>query len=56
MLELALTFNRSLDRLTAPEQSSAKQIVFDYMSDPTRPGLSLHRVDRAIAPMKFLFF
>ena|ERR1051326_6627757 len=47
MLELALTFNRSLDRLTATEQATAKQIVFDYMADSTRPGLSLHRVDRA---------
>jgi hypothetical protein len=47
MLELALTFNRSLDRLTAAEQASAKQIAFDYMADPTRPGLSLHRADRA---------
>src|SRR5260370_26066856 len=47
MLELAVTFNRSLDRLTASEQALAKQIVFDYMADPTRPSLSLHRVDRA---------
>jgi AAA domain len=47
MLELAVTFNRSLDRLTAGEQALAKQVVVDYMTDPTRPGLSLHRVDRA---------
>jgi hypothetical protein len=47
MLELAVTFNRSLDRLTASEQALAKQTVFDYMADPTRPGLSLHRIDRA---------
>src|SRR5262252_3276481 len=47
MLELAITFNRSLDRLTASEQALAKQIVFDYMADPTRPSLSLHRIDRA---------
>jgi hypothetical protein len=47
MLELAVTFNRSLDRLTASEQALAKQTVFDYMTDPTRPGLSLHRIDRA---------
>jgi hypothetical protein len=47
MLELALTFNRSLDRLSAAEQAAAKQIVFDYMADATRPGLSLHRIDRA---------
>lgn len=47
MLELANTFNRSLTRLTNAEQTAAKTIVVDYMSDPTRPGLSLHRVDRA---------
>jgi len=47
MLELAVTFNRSLGRLTAGEQALAKQIVVDYMTDPTRPSLSLHRVDRA---------
>jgi hypothetical protein len=46
MLELALTFNRSLGRLPAVEQAAAKQIVFDYMADATRPGLSLHRIDR----------
>lgn len=47
MLELARTFHRSLDRLSGPEQAVAKQVVFDYMADPSRPGLSLHRVDRA---------
>ena len=47
MLELAVTFNRSLDRLTGSEQALAKQTVVDYMTDPTRPGLSLHRIDRA---------
>src|SRR5262245_35622270 len=47
MLELANTFHRSLGRLTAMEQAEAKQVVFDYMTDPGRPGLSLHRVDRA---------
>jgi hypothetical protein len=47
MLELALTFNRSLDRLTASEQAAVKPVVFDYMADPKRPGLSLHRIDCA---------
>ncbi|WP_315715100.1 MULTISPECIES: 3'-5' exonuclease [unclassified Bradyrhizobium] len=47
MLELALTFNRSLDRLPAAEQAAAKQVAFDYLADATRPGLSLHRIDRA---------
>lgn len=47
MLELARTFNRSLDRLTAAEQGAVKPVVFDYMADATRPGLSLHRIDRA---------
>lgn len=47
MIELANTFNRSLDRLNNAEQSAAKNVVFDYMADPSRPGHSLHRVDRA---------
>jgi hypothetical protein len=47
MLELAITFNRSLGRLTASEQALAKQVVFDYMANPARPGLSPHPVDRA---------
>ncbi|MDR3468143.1 MAG: AAA family ATPase [Xanthobacteraceae bacterium] len=47
MLELANTFHRSLDRLTNAEQMAAKTVVFDYMADPSRPSLSLHRVDRA---------
>lgn len=47
MLELANTFHRSLDRLTNAEQMATKNVVFDYMADPSRPGLSLHRVDRA---------
>lgn len=47
MLELANTFHRSLARLTNPEQTATKSVIFDYMSDPSRPGLSLHRVDKA---------
>jgi hypothetical protein len=47
VLELANTFHRSLDRLTNTEQMAAKTVVFDYMADQSRPGLSLHRVDRA---------
>src|SRR5258708_39427294 len=47
MLELANRFHRSLDRLTNAEQAAAKTVVFDYMADPSRPGLSLHRVDKA---------
>ena len=47
MLELANTFHRSLARLTNAEQTATKSVIFDYMSDPSRPGLSLHRVDKA---------
>lgn len=47
MLELANTFQRSLDRLTNAEQTATKTVVVDYMANPSRPGLSLHRVDRA---------
>jgi hypothetical protein len=47
MLELAVTFNRSLDRLTATEQALAKQTVFDYMADPTLriPAIADRRSD-----------
>lgn len=47
MLELANTFHRSLNRLTNAEQTATKTIIVDYMSDPSRPGLSMHRVDKA---------
>jgi superfamily I DNA/RNA helicase len=47
MLEVARTFYRSLDRLTAAEQAAVKPVAFDYLADPSRPGLSLHRIDRA---------
>lgn len=47
MLEISKPFNRSLGRLSGLEQSAAKQVVFDYMADPSRPSLALHRIDRA---------
>jgi len=41
------TLHDSLTRLDAQSQASAKQAVFDYLSDATRPGLQKHRVDKA---------
>ncbi|MEQ9145447.1 MAG: 3'-5' exonuclease [Parvibaculaceae bacterium] len=47
---IADTFTDSLARLTAQEQKAAKTTSFDLQLDPSSPGLSLHRVDRAKDP------
>ncbi|MAU98873.1 MAG: DNA helicase [Fulvimarina sp.] len=46
-LRIANSFTSSLAKLTPQEQGVAKQTAFDLQMDLTRPGLSLHRVDRA---------
>jgi hypothetical protein len=43
----ATTFTDSLGRLTAPEQNAAKTTAFDLQMDPSAPGLSFHKLDRA---------
>lgn len=49
-LLIASTFTDSLARLTGQEQKSVKTTAFDLQLDPTAPGLSMHRVERAKDP------
>src|SRR5271165_984745 len=44
---IADTFTDSLARLTAQEQKAAKTTAFDLQIDPSAPGLSFHKLDRA---------
>jgi len=44
---IADTFTDSLGRLTAQEQKAVKTTAFDLQMDPSAPGMSLHKLDRA---------
>jgi len=44
---IAATFTDSLARLTAQEQKAVKTTAFDLQMDPSSPGLSFHKLDRA---------
>jgi superfamily I DNA/RNA helicase len=44
---IADTFTDSLGRLTAQEQKAAKTTAFDLQMNPSSPGLSFHKLDRA---------
>ncbi len=44
---IADTFTASLARLTAQEQKAVKTTAFDLQMDPSAPGLSFHKLDRA---------
>ena len=44
---IATTFTASLARLTSGEQTAVKTTVFDLQTDPTRPGLRMHRIEGA---------
>lgn len=44
---IADTFTASLGRLTVQEQKAVKTTAFDLQMDPSAPGLSFHRLDRA---------
>jgi mRNA-degrading endonuclease RelE of RelBE toxin-antitoxin system len=44
---IADTFTDSLTRLTAQEQKAVKTAAFDLQMDPSAPGLSFHKLDRA---------
>src|SRR5215217_3787165 len=44
---IADTFTDSLARLTGDEQKAVKTTAFDLQMDPSAPGLSFHRLDRA---------
>jgi superfamily I DNA/RNA helicase/mRNA-degrading endonuclease RelE of RelBE toxin-antitoxin system len=44
---IADTFTDSLGRLTAQEQKAVKTTAFDLQINPSAPGLSFHKLDRA---------
>ena len=44
---IADTFTDSLGRLTAQEQKAVKTTAFDLQMDPSAPGMSFHKLDRA---------
>ena len=44
---IADTFTASLAKLTGEEQKAAKTTAFDLQMNPSAPGLSFHRLDRA---------
>lgn len=44
---IADTFTDSLARLTADEQKAVKTTSFDLQMDPSSPGMSFHRLDKA---------
>src|SRR6476646_7826433 len=47
---IADTFTDSLARLTGEEQKAVKMTAFDLQLDPTSPGMSFHKLDRARDP------
>jgi len=44
---IADTFTESLTRLTGDEQKAVKTTAFDLQMDPSAPGLSFHKLDKA---------
>jgi len=44
---IADTFTDSLGRLTGDEQKSVKTTAFDLQLNPTNPGMSFHKLDKA---------
>src|SRR5438128_687398 len=44
---IADTFTESLARLTGDEQKAVKTTAFDLQMDPSAPGLSFHKLDKA---------
>lgn len=44
---IADTFTDSLSKLNGNEQKAVKQTAFDLQIDPSSPGLSFHKLDRA---------
>ena len=47
LFRIADTFTASLAKLTGEEQKAAKTTAFDLQMNPSAPGLSLHKLDRA---------
>jgi ABC-type cobalamin transport system ATPase subunit len=46
-LLIADTFTDSLARLSGEEQKAVKTTAFDLQIDPSSPGLSFHKLDKA---------
>jgi mRNA-degrading endonuclease RelE of RelBE toxin-antitoxin system len=44
---IADTFTESLNRLTGDEQKAVKTTAFDLQLNPTNPGMSFHKLDKA---------
>ena len=44
---IANTFTDSLSKLTGAEQKAVKTTAFDLQIEPSSPGHSFHRLDRA---------
>jgi ATP-dependent exoDNAse (exonuclease V) beta subunit len=44
---IADTFTDSLARLTGDEQKAVKTTAFDLQMNPSAPGLSFHKLDKA---------
>src|SRR5260221_273068 len=44
---IADTFTDSLTRLTGDEQKAVKTTAFDLQINPTNPGMSFHKLDKA---------
>lgn len=44
---IADTFTDSLAKLSGDEQKSVKTAAFDLQMNPTNPGLSFHKLDKA---------
>jgi hypothetical protein len=47
---LAASFTASLARLNGQEQKQAKLTAFDLQTEPDRPGLQFHRIDKSKDP------
>jgi mRNA-degrading endonuclease RelE of RelBE toxin-antitoxin system len=44
---IAVTFTSSLAKLTGDEQKAVKTTAFDLQLDPSNPGMSFHKLDKA---------
>ena len=47
---IADTFTSALGKLSRDEQKAVKTSAFDLQTNPTNPGLQLHRIDASKDP------
>ena len=47
LTRIADSFRASLAKLTGEEQKAAKTTAYDLQENPSSPGLSFHKLDRA---------